>query len=173
MCLEQFTDGMYLFKVNNGNTRGMCEFRSKSTKKTPERSHWLQSCWLWSSKCAALRDLVPFVQFKKREKDPWRSVISWSCRLKLKTITSPQVFFACFKLQKVLNRANCFKCGKKQRKKSLGSAFRLAEILFESLVTIVKYVTWRHISLVTWFYYTGEEFIRLLNISFASRQIFF
>ena len=24
--------------------------------------------------CDALRDLVPFVQFKKREKDPWRSV---------------------------------------------------------------------------------------------------
>ena len=23
-------------------------------------------------KCHALRDLVPFVQFKKREKDPWR-----------------------------------------------------------------------------------------------------
>ena len=26
------------------------------------------------SKCDALRDLVPFVQFKKREKHPWRSV---------------------------------------------------------------------------------------------------
>ena len=25
-------------------------------------------------KCGALRDLVPFVQFKKREKHPWRSV---------------------------------------------------------------------------------------------------
>ena len=24
--------------------------------------------------CVALRDLVPFVQFKKREKDPWSSV---------------------------------------------------------------------------------------------------
>ena len=24
--------------------------------------------------CGALRDLVPFVQFKKREKHPWRSV---------------------------------------------------------------------------------------------------
>ena len=24
--------------------------------------------------CGALRDLVPFVQLKKREKDPWRSV---------------------------------------------------------------------------------------------------
>ena len=26
------------------------------------------------SNCGALRDLVPFVQFKKREKHPWRSV---------------------------------------------------------------------------------------------------
>ena len=26
------------------------------------------------SKCDALRDLVPFVQFKKRKKHPWRSV---------------------------------------------------------------------------------------------------
>ena len=25
-------------------------------------------------KCDALRDLAPFVQFKKREKQPWRSV---------------------------------------------------------------------------------------------------
>ena len=24
--------------------------------------------------CGALRDLVPFVQFKKREKQPWKSV---------------------------------------------------------------------------------------------------
>ena len=26
------------------------------------------------NKCDALHDLVPFVQFKKREKHPWRSV---------------------------------------------------------------------------------------------------
>ena len=29
---------------------------------------------LWSPICGALRDLVPFVQFKKREKHSWRSV---------------------------------------------------------------------------------------------------
>ena len=30
---------------------------------------------MWSDiKCDALRDLVPFLQFKKREKHPWRSV---------------------------------------------------------------------------------------------------
>ena len=30
-------------------------------------------CW-WTIICDALRDLVPFVEFKKREKQPWRSV---------------------------------------------------------------------------------------------------
>ena len=29
---------------------------------------------LISSICNAMRDLLPFVQFKKREKQPWRSV---------------------------------------------------------------------------------------------------
>ena len=30
----------YMFKVNNRNTRTMCEICSKLTKKTPERRHW-------------------------------------------------------------------------------------------------------------------------------------
>ena len=29
--------GIYLFKINNGNTRTMCEICSKATIKTPER----------------------------------------------------------------------------------------------------------------------------------------
>ena len=29
---------------------------------------------LMLTKCDALRNLVPFVQFKKREKHPWRSI---------------------------------------------------------------------------------------------------
>ena len=37
----------------------------------PTKSHLLLSCKFI---CDALRDLVPFVQFKKREKHPWRSV---------------------------------------------------------------------------------------------------
>ena len=37
--------------------------------------------------CGALRDLLPFVQFKKREKYPWRSV-------------NFSVFFTFFKLHK-------------------------------------------------------------------------
>ena len=31
-------------------------------------------CYSKMLKCGALHDLVPFVQFKKREKHPWRSV---------------------------------------------------------------------------------------------------
>ena len=32
--------GIYFFKVDNGNTRTMCEIRSKLTIKTSERRHW-------------------------------------------------------------------------------------------------------------------------------------
>ena len=45
-------DGIYLFKVNNGNTRTMCEICSKLTIKTPERRHrhrfWCLYCELWT-----------------------------------------------------------------------------------------------------------------------------
>ena len=40
-CKDPF--GFYLFKVNNWNTREMCELRSKLTRKTPERRHWRHS----------------------------------------------------------------------------------------------------------------------------------
>ena len=33
-----------LFKVNNENTRTMCDICSKSTIKTPERRQWRRSC---------------------------------------------------------------------------------------------------------------------------------
>ena len=44
---------------------------------------------VWFLKCDALRDLVPFVQLKKLEKHPWRSVIlskntGWSLYIYLK-----------------------------------------------------------------------------------------
>ena len=52
---------IYLFKVNNGSTRTMCEVCSKVTTKTPvsllkilKRFHTLLSCfhcWLWISNC--------------------------------------------------------------------------------------------------------------------------
>ena len=32
--------GIYLFKVNNRNTRARCEICSKLTTKTPKRRHW-------------------------------------------------------------------------------------------------------------------------------------
>ena len=45
--------------------------------------------------CGALLDLVAFVQFKKREKHPWRSV-----NFSTKIHTPPWVFFTFFKLYK-------------------------------------------------------------------------
>ena len=35
---------------------------------------WSNHISLSEIQCDALRDLVPFIQFKKREKHPWRSV---------------------------------------------------------------------------------------------------
>ena len=35
--------GIYLFKVNNRNTRTMWEIYSRLTIKTPEQSYWLRS----------------------------------------------------------------------------------------------------------------------------------
>ena len=43
----------------------------------------------------ALRDLAPFVQFKKREKHPCRSVT-----FRTKSNTPPWLFFAFYKLNK-------------------------------------------------------------------------
>ena len=35
--VQTFLAGIYMFKVNNGNTRTRCEICSKLTIKTPER----------------------------------------------------------------------------------------------------------------------------------------
>ena len=51
-------------------------------------------------KCDALCDLVPFVQFKKRKKHPWRSV-NFSKAAGLKPATNVQM---------VTNRATHHKC---------------------------------------------------------------
>ena len=40
-------------------------------------------------KCDALRGLVAFVQFKKREKHPWRSVLNYTNATKLRS--APQM----------------------------------------------------------------------------------
>ena len=39
----RFLAGIYLFRVNNRNTRTMCETCSKLTIKTSERHHWRRS----------------------------------------------------------------------------------------------------------------------------------
>ena len=52
--------------------------------------------------CGALRDLVPFVQFKKREKHPWSNVnfsAGLACNF-TKINTPPWFFFTLFKLYK-------------------------------------------------------------------------
>ena len=49
-------------------------------------------------KCA-LRDLVPFAQFKKREKQPWRNVTFKACNF-TKSSTPPGVFLTFFELHK-------------------------------------------------------------------------
>ena len=41
--LGQFPADIFLFKVNNRNTRTMHEFYSKFTMKTPERRQWRRS----------------------------------------------------------------------------------------------------------------------------------
>ena len=48
----------------------------------------------------ALRDLLPFAQFKKREKHPWRSVTLLLVCNFTKSNTLPWVFFTFFKLYK-------------------------------------------------------------------------
>ena len=50
--------------------------------------------------CDVLRDLVPFVQFKKREKHPWRSVNFSKVAGFSKINTPPWAFFIFFKLNK-------------------------------------------------------------------------
>ena len=42
--LDQHTASQPTFKVNNGNTRTICEICSKLTIKTPARHHWRQIC---------------------------------------------------------------------------------------------------------------------------------
>ena len=50
--------------------------------------------------CDALRDLVPFVQFKKSEQHPWRSVTFSEASNFTKSNTPPWVFFTFFILYK-------------------------------------------------------------------------
>ena len=56
--------------------------------------------------CDAMRDLVPFVQFKKHEKHPWRSV-TFSCSLTLLTFLK---FTNGTKSRKTSHSCVCFIC---------------------------------------------------------------
>ena len=62
----------------------------------PSWNHWSHS----SKICDALSDLIPFVQYKKREKHPWRSVNFCKVAGFTKINTPPWVFFTFFKLYK-------------------------------------------------------------------------
>ena len=48
-------------------------WKHQKTSGGLEKDDWHEMIWGNSPKCDALRDLVPFVQFKKREKHPCRS----------------------------------------------------------------------------------------------------
>ena len=50
--------------------------------------------------CGALRNLVSFVQFKKREENPWRNVNFSKVAGFTKINTPPWLFFTFFKLYK-------------------------------------------------------------------------
>ena len=76
----------------------VCQYQKTYWKRNPEITKY------FSTKCDALRDLVPFAQFKKRENHPWGSVnfskvAGWSLQL-FKINTPPWVFFTLLKLCK-------------------------------------------------------------------------
>ena len=62
---------------------------TQNTQRVIFQGYFGQNLW------DALRDLIPFAQFKKREKDTWRSVT-----FSIKSHTPPLVFFTFFKLYK-------------------------------------------------------------------------
>ena len=74
-------------------------------------SHKILS-YLFKLLCDALRDLVPFIQFKKREKHPWRSVTfsKAACRLKPATLLKVTLLYSCF--ARFLNCTNVTKSRK-------------------------------------------------------------
>ena len=73
--------------------------------------------------CDALSNLVPFVQFKKREKHPWRSVNFSTCNF-AKINTPPWVFFLFFKLYK------CYQITQRITHANKGSKYATGVCLF-------------------------------------------
>ena len=64
---KKITANIYLFKVNNKNTRKRCEICSKLTIKTPERRHWRRSAvfLVYSEPISHLFFSVSIVDFEK------------------------------------------------------------------------------------------------------------
>ena len=57
MLFKTYPANIYLFEVNNRNTRKRCGICSKLTIKTPERRHWL-----WTSNCGiTVNDVTSFL----------------------------------------------------------------------------------------------------------------
>ena len=78
--------------VNNHELPCHSKSRRNKKKKIPLVTGKFTLC-VSGSICDALRDLVPWAQFKKREKHPWRSVtFSEACNF-TKSNTPPWVFF--------------------------------------------------------------------------------
>ena len=73
--------GKYLSKVDNNDSRTKTKelYCSELSAETPEKCQLVPGECLDNqirlTVCDVFRDLVPFVQFKKREKHLWRSVI--------------------------------------------------------------------------------------------------
>ena len=64
--------GIYMFKLNNRNTRTKDEICSKLTIKTPERRHW-RYWWLFQSKSLVLlklKELTNYVNFVSDDATP-------------------------------------------------------------------------------------------------------
>ena len=91
----------------------------KDSKMSIGRSYRWNPLIIWWSKCDALRSLVPFVQSKKREKHPWRSV-TFSSKVARLSNTPPWLFFTfqiaqrptnILQYSKLGNAANLKLCG--------------------------------------------------------------
>ena len=76
------------------------------------RSGYWQICFNISERCDALRDLVPLVPFKKREKHPWRNVTFNKVAGSPATLIKGTLLHGCF--SRFLNCIN----GTKSRKAS-------------------------------------------------------
>ena len=74
MCLPKFIDSsMQRTVVSSGSQLSLS--KESLLCLNSKNEFFLKKCNVEHlKKCDALRDLVPFVQFKKREKHPWRSV---------------------------------------------------------------------------------------------------